>query len=456
MLRFACNACAVTTAFILLGSSALAAIDVPGRSATFGWAPSSGPVVRYAVYVSRNGAAFPGSADATVSQPRVTVSGRYGETIRLRVVAFGWNGSAYFASPPSPASAAVQFVNPSSVGGGGSNSGGNTPGAGGNSGSGGSASNQNATRPAASVPLGSAAAPYDFNGDGRTDLLWRNERTQEVAIWIMNGSSPASVAQLGMLSREWVFLGSGDFDGDGLADLLLEDRRRREYQIWFMNGERPRSQIDIGNPGSRWSLDAIGDFDGDGYADLLWRSGKKNLIWFMRGANLDGEFDGPRARGVSPAICTPDLNGDGRADLVRNIRNQTVVWLMNGSVAGDSGKAGPRLNARVLGCGDADGDGFSDLLWFQDGPGLGTLWAMDGDTGVSLAIDLPDLDKGWSMEAAGDFNGDGLANEILVRDKRSGAIEMWELRWNGAFSSFNVASTQGAGMGDANWQVVAP
>jgi hypothetical protein len=272
----------------------------------------------------------------------------------------------------------------------------------------------------------------------------------------MNGSSPVSVAQLGMLSREWVFLGSGDFDGDGRADLLLEDRRRREYQIWFMNGARPRSQVDIGYPGSRWSLDAIGDFDGDGYADLLWRSGKKNLIWFMRGANLDGEFDGPRARGVSPATCTPDLNGDGRSDLVRNISRQTVVWLMNGSVAGASGEAGPRSKARVLGCGDADGDGFSDLLWFQEGPGLGTLWAMDGDTGVSLMLDLPELDNGWSMEASGDFDGDGLANEILIRDQRSGAIEVWELRWNSTFSSFSVASTQGAGMGDAAWQVVAP
>lgn len=456
MPRFACLACAVTTVLILFGSSAFAAIELPSRSVTFGWTPSTGPVVRYAVYVSRNGAAFTDRADRMVSKPKVTVGGRYGDTIRVRVVAFGWDGQAYFASPPSPASAAVRFVDPRSVDSGGSSGSGSNSGSGGNSGSNGSPPDRNATRAMASRPQGSTASPYDFNGDGRTDLLWRNERTDELAVWLMNGTAPSRITPLGALSRDWQFLGSGDFDGDGLADLLLEDRRRREYQIWFMNGDRPRSQVDIGTPGKRWSLDAIGDFDGDGFSDLLWRAGKKNLIWFMRGADLDGEFAGPNARGVSPATCAPDLNGDGTSDLVRSIRNQTYVWLMEGSVAGDSGEAGPRLNARVLGCGDADGDGFSDLLWFQEGAGVGTLWAMNGATGVSLSLDLPELDRNWQMEASGDFDGDGLSNDVLVRDRRSGAIEVWRLRWNSSFSKFRVTTTRGAGMGDAGWQVLAP
>jgi hypothetical protein len=75
---------------------------------------------------------------------------------------------------------------------------------------------------------------------------------------------------------------------------------------------------------------------------------------------------------------------------------------------------------------------------------------------VGRSLELPQLEAGWAPEASGDFDGDGLANDILVRDSASGRIEVWELRWNSEFSSFDVVSTAGAGMGNADWQVVAP
>ncbi|WP_322505541.1 FG-GAP repeat protein [Chroococcidiopsis cubana] len=30
---------------------------------------------------------------------------------------------------------------------------------------------------------------HDFNGDGRADLLWRNEETGDNIIWLMNGTN---------------------------------------------------------------------------------------------------------------------------------------------------------------------------------------------------------------------------------------------------------------------------
>ncbi len=125
--------------------------------------------------------------------------------------------------------------------------------------------------------------PYDFNGDGRTDLLWHNRLTNAAAVWLMNGTSPSQIVDLGTLDEKWRFVGSGDFDGDGHADLVVQNSARGRLEIWFIDEGGVRSAIRSDNPGDRWSADAIGDFDGDGYADLLWRKGEKSLFWFMRG-----------------------------------------------------------------------------------------------------------------------------------------------------------------------------
>ena len=53
----------------------------------------------------------------------------------------------------------------------------------------------------------------DFNGDSRTDLLWRNETTGENTIWLMNGILFLS-ASLDNLDASWK-PSVGDFNGDG-------------------------------------------------------------------------------------------------------------------------------------------------------------------------------------------------------------------------------------------------
>ncbi len=42
----------------------------------------------------------------------------------------------------------------------------------------------------------------DYDGDGRSDLLWR-DASGNVAIWFMNGVSVAQSAYLGSVSTAW-------------------------------------------------------------------------------------------------------------------------------------------------------------------------------------------------------------------------------------------------------------
>ena len=60
----------------------------------------------------------------------------------------------------------------------------------------------------------------DFNGDGSSNILWRNSSTGEVYIWLMNGLNVASQGSLGKVDQNWQIKRTGDFDGDGKADIL--------------------------------------------------------------------------------------------------------------------------------------------------------------------------------------------------------------------------------------------
>src|SRR5260221_5055564 len=56
----------------------------------------------------------------------------------------------------------------------------------------------------------------DFNGDGRSDILWRNSMTGENVIWLMNGAAiSSSVTFATVADPNWSIAGVGDFNGDG-------------------------------------------------------------------------------------------------------------------------------------------------------------------------------------------------------------------------------------------------
>jgi hypothetical protein len=43
----------------------------------------------------------------------------------------------------------------------------------------------------------------DFNGGGKTDIVWQNNATGERAIWLMNGTSYSRSVSLGVVPTQW-------------------------------------------------------------------------------------------------------------------------------------------------------------------------------------------------------------------------------------------------------------
>ena len=469
MRSFACWA--VAAAVALTSVPSLAAVGLAGTRACFVWSPATGPVQSYLVEVSRNRGAF--KVERTVLVPRVTLAGRVDEKLSIRVFAVGPGGRR---GMPSPVSDTIQFMGSESA----TASAGSTDdrpsrnddggSRGGDDEGGGSRDDEDTfddgwngeygvwqPRPAAAVRLANGAMPYDFNGDGRTDLLCHNPEAGILAVGLMGGASRPRFTTLGALEEPWDPVGSGDFDGDGYADVLLRAPVQGSSEIWLMGEGGVRSIASFEGPRESWRAEAIGDFDGEGFSDVLWRKREKSLVWFMHGPTLEEEDSGPAVAERMTAACALKLDGDGRSDLLWKGSQETVAWLMDGASPWRSGPIGPLMEGSLaIGCGDADGDSFGDVLWYDPESRRGILWVMNGGIGVDRTFELPPLPAGWAMEASGDFDGNGLANDILVRDTRSGAIEVWTLQWNYARSDFRIVSADLAATLPGEWRVIAP
>jgi FG-GAP repeat len=69
----------------------------------------------------------------------------------------------------------------------------------------------------------------------------------------MNGASVLSSGGIGTVPLTWSMAQTGDFDGDGKSDLLWRDTTGNTA-IWFMNGVTVASTADVGNIPTTWTL----------------------------------------------------------------------------------------------------------------------------------------------------------------------------------------------------------
>jgi probable HAF family extracellular repeat protein len=332
------------------------------------------------------------------------------------------------------------------------------------------------------VPI--ATEPDDFNGDGISDLLWRSA-AGALAGWQINGSaisSSASVTYQGSTitpDASWSIAASSDFDGDGRSDLLWR-QSTGALAIWLMNGSAVSASSSLTYQGSAlapdasWTVAGSGDFNGDGKADILWRQSTGALaLWDMNGTTISASgvvtFQGsalaPDASWTIAGVA--DFNGDGMADILwRQNSGALALWNMNGSAITSSttvtaqGKAvAPDASWSVAGVGDFNGDGNSDLLWRQSSTGSLAVWLMNGSNVVSSGLVTYQgkqvaPDASWSIVEVGDFNGDG-NSDLLWRQGSSGALAEWLMSGNQITSTAPPASQGNSISPDASWSVQA-
>jgi sucrose-6-phosphate hydrolase SacC (GH32 family) len=143
------------------------------------------------------------------------------------------------------------------------------------------------------------------------------------------------------------------------------------------------------NPGFSWQIAGTGDFNGDSKADILWRNSSTSqlAIWEMDGIAL--------LPGTGFLADAPDSS-----------------W---------------QIARTVNGTDDANGDGLSDIFWYNTTTNQTAVWEMNGTAllpGTGFISANPG--SGWVIEDSGDYNGDA-KTDLLWRNKTTNQVAVWEL-----------------------------
>jgi hypothetical protein len=281
---------------------------------------------------------------------------------------------------------------------------------------------------AQSVNESGVLARGDFNGDGKSDIVWRNAITGATFIWYMNGANVVSGSANLIVDPAFRLAAVVDLNGDHKSDMVWYNPNTSTTDIWLMNGTTVLSSHAYISFGAPWDVVGTGDFNHDGTPDILWRNLATGscLIWYMNGNTV---VSGSAYFTVDPSFRVAgigDLNGDGYADLVWYNGNSGTIdfWLMQGST---------RIASRdylttsypwdVVAMGDFNHDGRPDILWRNANTGTTFYWAMNGTTVVSGSASFV-VDPSFMLKGTGDFDANGSA-DLVWYDGFNGIVDVW-------------------------------
>lgn len=286
----------------------------------------------------------------------------------------------------------------------------------------------------------------DFNGDGRDDILWRND-AGSLSNWLGQGNGGFTTNDANALAAvptSWKIAGAGDFNGDGKDDLLWRNDNGA-VSDWLAKANGGFSANDanaLTSVPTSWHVASTGDFNGDGRDDIVWRNDNGQVSDWLGQAN--GGFTSNDANALVQVptdwkiVATGDFNNDGRDDILwrNSVTGQVSNWLAqaNGGFTPNDANALASVpaNWHIVGTGDFNGDGRDDILWRSDsGQVSNWLGQANGGFVANDANALTTVTTDWQVMGTGDYNGDG-RSDILWRND-NGTLSDWLGQTNGGF-----------------------
>ena len=306
-----------------------------------------------------------------------------------------------------------------------------------------------------------AKAPFvvesgDFNGDGVEDTVVLGHLSNQVLVFIGDGSGSFALGQSIQVGDRPFDIAVGDINGNGVLDLAVANQISQDISLFLGDGsgefhEADSSPFDVGF--APVALD-LGDTNGNGFADLFIASFNENLLYVFLGdgtAAFASSQGGPYVVGQGPfSIALGDLNNNNNLDVgIANLLSGTVSFLLgdgaggfsqapSGAVAVTSERqvfdTEPLLERVGLGTGrthgrqqavgsgparvrfaDISGNGNLDFATANSNSNDVSLFFGDGQGGFSSAPASPFLvGSGPRDLALADLNGSGFLDAVVV------------------------------------------
>ncbi|NIJ53990.1 FG-GAP-like repeat-containing protein [Dyadobacter arcticus] len=332
----------------------------------------------------------------------------------------------------------------------------------------------------------SVSGAGDINGDGYGDVIvgapyYGNNEEDEGAVYVFYGSAlgiNSEVAKIIESNQKGAQLGfsiagAGDVNGDSFSDIIAG-------AIWYKHNQYKEGAafVYLGSPdginilntiriesGQSYSemgasVSGAGDINNDGFDDIVvgamqytnYESSQipQGAAFVFKGSptGIDKntftklKMDQSYAFFGNDVSAAGDVNGDGYGDLIVGASKyenpeigEGAVFVYHGSPLGvtsnpslqiESNISNANFGSSVASIGDANGDGYSDIIIGSPGFGnnnqteegaayiyYGSLSGLNLASKHILGVNQNEAAFGWSVSSAGDVNGDGLSDLIV-------------------------------------------